>query len=78
MLVLNGGRIGIAAQALGIAAGAYERSIQYATQRRSFGKPILNHQAIQFKLADMATRIEASRLLVYKPLLIRTITKITL
>ncbi|HEX5155011.1 MAG TPA: acyl-CoA dehydrogenase family protein [Parafilimonas sp.] len=66
MLVLNGGRIGIAAQALGIAAGAYERSIQYAVQRRSFGKPIINHQAIQFKLADMATRIEASRLLVYK------------
>jgi len=66
MLVLNGGRIGIAAQALGIAAGAFERSVQYANQRKSFGKPILNHQAIQFKLADMATRIEASRLLVYK------------
>jgi alkylation response protein AidB-like acyl-CoA dehydrogenase len=66
MLVLNGGRIGIAAQALGIAGGAYERSLQYATQRRSFGKPIINHQAIQFKLADMATRIEASRLLIYK------------
>lgn len=66
MLVLNGGRIGIAAQALGIASGAYERSVHYATQRRSFGKPIINHQAIQFKLADMATRIEASRLLVYK------------
>jgi alkylation response protein AidB-like acyl-CoA dehydrogenase len=66
MLVLNGGRIGIAAQALGIAAGAYERSLQYAAQRRSFGKPIMNHQAIQFKLADMATRIEASRLLIYK------------
>ena len=66
MLVLNGGRIGIAAQALGIAGGAYERSLQYAGQRRAFGKPIINHQAIQFKLVDMATRIEASRLLVYK------------
>jgi alkylation response protein AidB-like acyl-CoA dehydrogenase len=66
MQVLNGGRIGIAAQALGIAAGAYERSLQYSTQRKAFGKPIINHQAIQFKLADMATRIEAARLLVYK------------
>lgn len=66
MQVLSGGRIGIAAQALGIAAGAYERSLQYATQRKAFGKPIINHQAIQFKLADMATRIEAARLLVYK------------
>jgi alkylation response protein AidB-like acyl-CoA dehydrogenase len=66
MLVLNGGRIGIAAQALGIAGGAFERSVNYSTQRKSFGKPIINHQAIQFKLADMATRIEASRLLVYK------------
>jgi alkylation response protein AidB-like acyl-CoA dehydrogenase len=66
MLVLNGGRIGIAAQALGIAGGAFERSVHYATQRKTFGKPIINHQAIQFKLADMATRIEASRLLVYK------------
>jgi alkylation response protein AidB-like acyl-CoA dehydrogenase len=66
MKVLNGGRIGIAAQALGIASGAYERSLEYAKQRKSFGKEIINHQAIQFKLADMATRIEAARLLVYK------------
>src|SRR6478609_2731148 len=53
MQVLNGGRIGIAAQALGIAGGAYERSLHYAQQRKAFGKPIINHQAIQFKLADM-------------------------
>lgn len=66
MFVLNGGRIGIAAQALGIASGAFERSLQYAKERRAFGKPIIGHQAIQFKLADMATRIEAARLLVYK------------
>jgi alkylation response protein AidB-like acyl-CoA dehydrogenase len=66
MLVLNGGRIGIAAQALGIASGAYERSLEYAKQRKSFGKEIIQHQAIQFKLADMATRIEAARLLIYR------------
>ena len=66
MQVLNGGRIGIAAQALGIAAGAYERSLAYAKQRKSFGKEIINHQAIQFKLADMVTRVEAARLLVYR------------
>ncbi|RYE13860.1 MAG: acyl-CoA dehydrogenase [Sphingobacteriales bacterium] len=63
MKVLEGGRIGIAAQALGIASGAYELSVQYAKERRSFGKPIAEHQAIQFKLADMATEIEAARLL---------------
>ncbi len=66
MQVLNGGRIGIAAQALGIAAGAFERSVQYAKERRAFGKSIIDHQAIQFKLADMATRVEAARLLLYK------------
>ncbi|PWJ56656.1 alkylation response protein AidB-like acyl-CoA dehydrogenase [Dyadobacter jejuensis] len=66
MNTLNGGRIGIAAQALGIAAGAYELSLQYAKQRRTFGKPISEHQGIQFKLAEMATRIEAARQLVYK------------
>lgn len=66
MEVLNGGRIGIAAQALGIAGGAFERSLEYAKQRKSFGKEIINHQAIQFKLADMATKIEAARLLIYK------------
>ncbi len=63
MATLSGGRIGIAAQALGIASGAYELSVQYAKERKSFGKPIAEHQAIQFKLADMATQIEAARLL---------------
>ena len=66
MKVLAGGRIGIASQALGIAGGAYERSLAYAKQRKAFGKEIMHHQAIQFKLADMATRIEASRLLCMK------------
>jgi alkylation response protein AidB-like acyl-CoA dehydrogenase len=66
MKTLSGGRIGIAAQALGIAAGAYELAKEYAKQREAFGKPIHQHQAIAFKLADMATRIEAARLLVYK------------
>jgi alkylation response protein AidB-like acyl-CoA dehydrogenase len=63
MKTLSGGRIGIAAQALGIASGALELSIQYAKERKSFGKPICEHQVIAFKLADMATEIEASRLL---------------
>ena len=63
MSTLNGGRIGIAAQALGIASGAYELSVGYAKERKSFGKPIAQHQAIQFKLADMATQIDAARLL---------------
>jgi alkylation response protein AidB-like acyl-CoA dehydrogenase len=66
MKTLSGGRIGIAAQALGIAAGAYELSLEYSKQRKAFGKPISQHQAIQFKLADMATEIEAARMLVYK------------
>jgi len=66
MSTLNGGRIGIAAQALGIAAGAYELALKYSQERRSFGKQIFDHQAIQFKLAEMATKIEAARLLVYK------------
>lgn len=66
METLNGGRIGIAAQALGIAAGAYEFALAYSKERKAFGKPISQHQAIQFKLADMATTIEAARLLVYK------------
>ncbi len=66
MNTLNGGRIGIAAQALGIAAGAYELSVEYAKQRQAFGKPIAQHQAIAFKLADMATEIEAARLMVYR------------
>jgi alkylation response protein AidB-like acyl-CoA dehydrogenase len=63
MQVLAGGRIGIASQALGIAGGAFELALQYSKQRKAFGKEIMNHQIIQFKLADMATRIEASRLL---------------
>lgn len=66
METLNGGRIGIAAQALGIASGAYELALAYSKERKTFGKPISQHQAIQFKLADMATQIEAARLLVFK------------
>lgn len=63
MSTLNGGRIGIAAQALGIASGAYELALAYSKERKAFGKPISQHQAIQFKLADMATDIDAARLL---------------
>lgn len=63
---LNGGRIGIAAQALGIAKGAFEAALRYSTERQAFGKPISNLQAIQMKLADMATRLEAARMLVYR------------
>ena len=66
MKTLSGGRIGIAAQALGIAAGAYELAVDYSKQRKAFKKEIINHQAVAFKLADMATEIEAARLLVYK------------
>jgi alkylation response protein AidB-like acyl-CoA dehydrogenase len=66
MKTLSGGRIGIASQALGIASGAYELSLKYAKERKSFGTEIKNHQIIQFKLADMATRIEAARLLCLK------------
>ncbi|MEI6436558.1 MAG: acyl-CoA dehydrogenase family protein [Bacteroidota bacterium] len=66
MKLLEGGRIGIAAQALGIAEGAYERALKYAQERKSFGTEIINHQAIAFKLATMATRLEATRHLVYK------------
>ena len=63
MSTLNGGRIGIAAQALGIASGAYELALQYSKERKTFGKPIAEHQAIQFKLAEMATQIDAARFL---------------
>jgi len=63
MKTLAGGRIGIASQALGIASGAYELALNYSKERKAFGKEIAQHQAIQFKLADMATRIEAARLL---------------
>jgi alkylation response protein AidB-like acyl-CoA dehydrogenase len=66
MKTLAGGRIGIAAQALGIAAGALELATQYARERKAFGKEIGKHQAIAFKLADMATEVEAARMLVYK------------
>ncbi|MEM7162009.1 MAG: acyl-CoA dehydrogenase [Bacteroidota bacterium] len=66
MKTLTGGRIGIASQALGIASGAYELSLAYSKERAAFGKPISEHQAIAFKLADMATEIEASRLLCLK------------
>lgn len=66
MKTLSGGRIGIAAQALGIAAGAYELALKYSKERKAFGTEISNHQAIAFKLADMHTQIEAARHLVYK------------
>lgn len=66
MKTLTGGRIGIASQALGIASGAYELALAYSKQRKAFGKEISQHQAIQFKLADMATEIEAARLLCLK------------
>ncbi len=66
MKVLAGGRIGIAAQALGIASGAYELALRYAKERKAFGTEIANHQAIAFKLADMATAVEAARLLCLK------------
>jgi alkylation response protein AidB-like acyl-CoA dehydrogenase len=66
MKTLAGGRIGIAAQALGIASGAYELALAYSKQRKAFGKEIMHHQAIAFKLADMATRIECARLLCLK------------
>jgi len=63
MSTLSGGRIGIAAQALGVASGSLELALKYAKERKSFGKPICEHQAIAFKLADMATEIEAARLM---------------
>ncbi len=66
MKTLTGGRIGIAAQALGIAGGAYELALAYSKEREAFGKPISKHQAIAFKLADMATDIEAAKLMVYR------------
>jgi alkylation response protein AidB-like acyl-CoA dehydrogenase len=66
MKTLSGGRIGIAAQALGIASGAFELATAYSKERKAFGKAICDHQAIQFKLADMATEIEAARLLCLK------------
>ncbi|MEM7374274.1 MAG: acyl-CoA dehydrogenase [Bacteroidota bacterium] len=66
MKVLSGGRIGIAAQALGIAGGAYELALAYSHERSAFGKPINEHQAVAFKLAEMATQIEAAKMMVYR------------
>src|SRR6185436_3236521 len=66
MKTLAGGRIGIASQALGIGSGAYELALAYSKERKAFGKEIMHHQAIQFKLADMATEVEAARLLCMK------------
>jgi alkylation response protein AidB-like acyl-CoA dehydrogenase len=66
MSTLDGGRIGIAAQALGIAQSALDHSVAYSKEREQFGRPIGKFQAIQFKLADMAMRLEAARLLTYK------------
>lgn len=66
MGVLNGGRIGIASQALGIASGAYELALAYSQERKAFGKEIFKHQAIAFKLADMATQITAARMICFK------------
>ncbi|MCB0529966.1 MAG: acyl-CoA dehydrogenase [Saprospiraceae bacterium] len=71
METLSGGRIGIASQALGIAAGAYELSVAYSKERSAFGKPISQHQAIAFKIADMATEVEAARLLVYRAAMLK-------
>jgi alkylation response protein AidB-like acyl-CoA dehydrogenase len=75
MTVLDAGRIGIAAQALGIAQAAFEASVAYAKEREAFGQPIAEFQAIQWKLADMATRIEAARLLTYNAALAKTRSK---
>jgi alkylation response protein AidB-like acyl-CoA dehydrogenase len=77
MTVLDAGRIGIAAQALGIAEGAYEASLRYAKEREAFGGPISQFQGIQFKLADMKTKIEASRLLIYQAAMAKNTNKAT-
>src|SRR4029078_10876362 len=71
MSTLDGGRMGLAAQAIGIARAALEDALGYAQQRRTFGKPIAQHQAIQFKLADMATEIDAARLLALRAALLK-------
>jgi butyryl-CoA dehydrogenase len=71
MYTLDCGRIGIAAQAVGIARGALARALRYATERKAFGTPISGHQAIQFKLADMATHLDAARLLTYRAALLK-------
>jgi alkylation response protein AidB-like acyl-CoA dehydrogenase len=77
MTVLDAGRIGIASQALGIAEAAYEASIQYARERQAFGEPIGSFQMTQAKIADMKTRIEASRQLIYNAVLAKERGKIT-
>jgi alkylation response protein AidB-like acyl-CoA dehydrogenase len=77
MAVLDAGRIGIAAQALGIAEAAYEASVAYAQEREAFGSKIGEFQGISFKIADMKTRIEASRLLVYNAALAKERSKVT-
>src|SRR5262245_13172981 len=66
MSTLDGGRIGIASQALGIARGAYEKALAYSKERKAFGTPLADKQAIQFMLADMATEIDAARLLIHR------------
>jgi alkylation response protein AidB-like acyl-CoA dehydrogenase len=71
MTTLNGGRIGIAAQALGIAAGAYELALKYSKERKAFGKHLSEHQSTQFKLADMATKIDAARLLIWQAAILK-------
>jgi alkylation response protein AidB-like acyl-CoA dehydrogenase len=71
MNTLNGGRIGIASQALGIAAGAYELALKYSKERKAFGKTLSQHQAIQFMLADMATKIDGARLLIHRAALLK-------
>ncbi|MFZ5471784.1 MAG: acyl-CoA dehydrogenase [Myxococcota bacterium] len=71
MSTLDGGRIGIAAQAIGIARAAYEEALQYSAERKTFGKPIREHQAIQFMLADMATELDAARLLTLRAALLK-------
>jgi butyryl-CoA dehydrogenase len=71
MKTLTGGRISIGALSLGIARGAYEHAVRYSNERRQFGQPIANFQAVQFMLADMALKIEAARLLVYHAALLR-------
>jgi alkylation response protein AidB-like acyl-CoA dehydrogenase len=77
MEVLDGGRISIAALAVGIAQGAYESAVRYAQERQQFGKPIAEFQAIQFKLADMATQIDAARLLMYRAAWMKDVGKKT-
>ena len=77
MTVLDAGRIGVAAQALGIAEGAYEASLRYAKEREAFGGPISQFQGIQFKIADMKTRIDASRMLIYQAAMAKEARKVT-